>query len=66
MSGAIPPLPQYAFMAWCSGKKRSRMLVVCLNIIGIVTIPGFLFEVRVSKNFVSVIREVYNANGLLA
>jgi len=21
MSGAIPPLPQYAFMAWCSVKK---------------------------------------------
>jgi hypothetical protein len=22
MSGAIPPLPQYAFMAWCSAKKH--------------------------------------------
>jgi hypothetical protein len=22
MSGAIPPLPQYASMAWCSVKKR--------------------------------------------
>jgi hypothetical protein len=22
MSGAIPPLPQYAFMAWCLVKKR--------------------------------------------
>jgi hypothetical protein len=24
MSGAIPPLPQYAFMAWCLVKKKHR------------------------------------------
>jgi hypothetical protein len=24
MSGGIPPLPQYAFMAWCSVKKEHR------------------------------------------
>jgi hypothetical protein len=24
MGGAIPPLPQYAFMAWCSSKKSKR------------------------------------------
>jgi hypothetical protein len=24
MSGAIPPLPQYAFMAWCSVKIKRR------------------------------------------
>jgi hypothetical protein len=24
MSEAIPPLPQYAFMAWCSVKKKHR------------------------------------------
>jgi hypothetical protein len=24
MSGAIPPLPQYAFMAWCSVKKKEK------------------------------------------
>jgi cation transport regulator ChaC len=24
MSGAIPPLPQYAFMAWCAVKKKHR------------------------------------------
>jgi hypothetical protein len=23
MNGAIPPLPQYAFMAWCSVKKKN-------------------------------------------
>jgi hypothetical protein len=23
MSGTIPPLPQYAFMAWCSFKKST-------------------------------------------
>jgi hypothetical protein len=24
MSEAIPPLPQYAFMAWCSVKRKHR------------------------------------------
>jgi hypothetical protein len=24
MSGAIPPLPEYAFMVWCSVKKKHR------------------------------------------
>jgi hypothetical protein len=24
MSGAIPPLPQYAFMAWCLVKHRDN------------------------------------------
>jgi len=24
MHGAIPPLPQYALMAWCSVKKKHR------------------------------------------
>jgi hypothetical protein len=24
MSGAIPPLPQYAFMAWCSVKGQGQ------------------------------------------
>jgi len=26
MRGAIPPLSQYAFMAWCSVKKRAQIL----------------------------------------
>jgi len=26
MSGAIPPLPQYTFIAWCSVKKKHRDL----------------------------------------
>jgi len=25
MSGAIPPLPQYAFMAWCSVKAQQQL-----------------------------------------
>jgi hypothetical protein len=38
MSGAIPPLPQYAFMAWCSVKKEAQgqlylylYLLYCFN-----------------------------------
>jgi hypothetical protein len=25
MRGAIPPLPQYAFMAWCSAKAQGQL-----------------------------------------
>jgi hypothetical protein len=25
MSGAIPPLPQYAFMAWCSVEAQGQL-----------------------------------------
>jgi hypothetical protein len=25
MSGAIPPFPQYAFMAWCSVKAQGQL-----------------------------------------
>jgi hypothetical protein len=25
MSGTIPPLPQYAFMAWCSVKAQGQL-----------------------------------------
>jgi hypothetical protein len=26
MNGAIPPLPQYSFMAWCSVKAQGQLL----------------------------------------
>jgi hypothetical protein len=32
MSGAVPPLPQYAFMAWCSVKKAQGQLYLYLYI----------------------------------
>jgi hypothetical protein len=25
MSGAVPPLPQYAFMSWCSVKAQGQL-----------------------------------------
>jgi hypothetical protein len=28
MSGAIPPLPQYAFMAWCSAKAQEQLYLL--------------------------------------
>jgi len=30
--GAIPPLPQYVFMAWCLGKYRSNFILFLLYI----------------------------------
>jgi hypothetical protein len=29
MSGAIHPLPQYAFMAWCSVKAQGQLYLYC-------------------------------------
>jgi len=37
MGGAVPPLPQYAFMAWCSVGGAQR-LYLYLNIIYILRI----------------------------
>jgi hypothetical protein len=31
MSGAIPPLPQYAFMAWCSVKAQGQLYLYLLD-----------------------------------
>jgi hypothetical protein len=28
MCGAIPPLPQYAFMAWCSVKVQGQLYLL--------------------------------------
>jgi hypothetical protein len=33
MGGAIPPLPQYAFMAWCSVKHRDNFTFTFNNIL---------------------------------
>jgi len=30
MSGAIPPLPQYAFMMWCSVKAQGQLYLLPL------------------------------------
>jgi hypothetical protein len=30
MSGAVPPLPQYAFIAWCSGGARGQLYLLPL------------------------------------
>jgi hypothetical protein len=30
-SGAIPPLPQYAFMTWCSVKAQEQLLPLPFN-----------------------------------
>jgi hypothetical protein len=38
MSGAVPPLPQYAFMAWCSVKKAQGQLYLYLALIIIIII----------------------------
>jgi len=32
MRGAIPPLPQYAFMAWCSVKARGQLYLLPLPV----------------------------------
>jgi hypothetical protein len=31
MGGAVPPLPQYAFMAWCSGGADGQLLPYLLS-----------------------------------
>jgi hypothetical protein len=40
MRGAIPPLPQYVFMAWCSVKAQGQLYL---------TLPFFFFVAEGSK-----------------
>jgi hypothetical protein len=49
MRGAIHPLPQYAFMAWCPVKKQHRN-----NFTFTFTLPNFIFVTAMaifSSNF---------------
>jgi hypothetical protein len=34
MSGAIPPLPQYAFMVWCSVKAQGQLYLYFTQVYG--------------------------------
>jgi len=44
MSGAIPPLPQYAFMAWCLVKHRDKFTFTFNNCYIILTIDEDIFS----------------------
>jgi hypothetical protein len=33
MGGAVPPLPQYAFMAWCLGRAHGVIIIIIIIII---------------------------------
>jgi hypothetical protein len=37
--GAIPPLPQYAFMAWCSVKAQGQLYLLPLSMPGNIGSP---------------------------
>jgi hypothetical protein len=36
MSGAIPPLPQYAFMAWCLVKAQGKLYLYLVLLIKVI------------------------------
>jgi hypothetical protein len=44
MSGAIPPLPQYAFMAWCLVKKHKDNFTFTLPLRDLRTIHFEIFR----------------------
>jgi hypothetical protein len=45
--GAIPPFPQYAFMAWCLVKIRDNFVVVVVVVIIIIIINIIIIKVPV-------------------
>jgi len=53
MGGAVPPLPQYAFMAWCSvgGSTGTTLpflpLLLCICVYMCVLIIGMYFRIYV-------------------
>jgi hypothetical protein len=40
MSGAVPPFPQYAFMAWCSVKAQRQLYLYFLPLTSFIGIPN--------------------------
>jgi hypothetical protein len=60
MSGAIPPLPQYAFMAWCLVKAQGQLYLLPFPLQE--NIPNYLLQIllTVNKNS-SIITNLYNA-----
>jgi hypothetical protein len=36
MSGDIPPIPQYAFMAWCSAKVQGQLYLYLIPLLEMV------------------------------
>jgi hypothetical protein len=40
MGGALPPLPQYAFMAWCSVRGSTGHLSVCYVPLRLISHPN--------------------------
>jgi hypothetical protein len=38
MSGAIPPLPHYAFMVWCSVKAQGKLIFTLVVVVVVVVI----------------------------
>jgi hypothetical protein len=46
MHGAIPPLPQYAFMAWCLDKHRDNFaFIITIFVVIIIIIKGSAIHV---------------------
>jgi ABC-type enterochelin transport system permease subunit len=39
MNGAIPPLSQYAFMAWCLVKNRDNLTFIIVVVVVVVVFP---------------------------
>jgi hypothetical protein len=38
MREAVPPLPQYAFMAWCSVKAQGQLYILSLPVVVVVVV----------------------------
>jgi hypothetical protein len=56
MSGAIPPLPQYAFLAWCSVKAQGQLyLLPLVNILEIEISVLFSILFNMLYNFVTLL-----------
>jgi hypothetical protein len=54
MRGAIPPLPQYSFIAWCSVKKQHRdnfAFSLTLKYMLLVDIVEFIYFFNVATKF---------------
>jgi hypothetical protein len=57
MNGAIPPLPQYAFMAWCSVKRSTGTTLPMKSLSGL---TGHVVSIITNYLWSSLLQEKYD------
>jgi len=65
MSGCIPPLPQYAFMVWCSVKIRGTTLTYLIDGYDVQEIPHLQCNPKIHYSVQPILNHLHSAHILI-